>query len=111
MSGWTNPQSAENGRQFGGRPKSTATLVTQKSREFTTQWVAERLEETLGLLWTEASKGNIIAIKELLERGLGKSSAILGDDDQELIRAVALKFIECGHNTRSTTTSETTDIV
>jgi len=110
MAGNQGLHSAENGKN-GGRPPSTATLITQTNRELTIKWCAEHLQEGLEALLTKVRMGDIQAIKEFLERALGKSSSVLGDDDGELIRAVALKFIECGHNTRSTTTGETTDPV
>jgi len=102
--------SRENGK-LGGRPKSAATLLTQKIRDYVAQRLEKDAPELYDILMEKARKGDVAAIKELFDRGMGKATTVVTNEDGELISAVALKFIECGHNTRSTTTSETTDLV
>ena len=97
--------------KLGGRPKSAATLLTQKIRDYVSERLEKDIPELYDILMEKARKGDVAAIKEIFDRGMGKATTVVTNEDGDLISAVALKFIECGNNTRSTTTSETTDIV
>lgn len=60
-------------RAGAGRKKEVRTIEKEKAREFIIAFVTARLEPLLNMLYKKALKGDVIAAKELFDRGYGKA--------------------------------------
>lgn len=80
----TDPASAsrENGK-LGGRPKSLATIRTQKAREYISEQLERDLPAIYSSLAAKALDGDTQAAKELFDRGYGKAAQIVVTEDEE----------------------------
>jgi hypothetical protein len=87
-----NPNAARDGK-LGGRPKSNATIQAQIAREETVLFIKQHLGKILTTLVKKAVKGDTLAIKECLDRGLGKSvQAIVTEDEHGERRPITITF-------------------
>ena len=75
----------------GGRPKgskSNHTLEAEAAKARIISSVSNRIDELVLILFKEAKKGNVTAVKELMDRTFGKSpQAITGADGSSLFIA------------------------
>lgn len=61
-------------RPGAGRPKEKRTIAKEKAREFIIEFVSQRLEPLLNVLYERAIDGkDVAAVKELFDRGYGKA--------------------------------------
>lgn len=74
--------SPKNGKK-GGRPKSFATLATQRARDFFCKQLDEDLPDIYQALLENALDGDVQAAKELFDRGWGKPTQALTTEDDE----------------------------
>lgn len=83
------PTSVENGKR-GGRPKGAVNKATADIRLLARSYGPEAIRELARLARKASSEaGRVAAIKELLDRGYGKSpQPLVGDGDGEPIRHV-----------------------
>lgn len=64
--------SIENGKK-GGRPKGTNAIAAEKAREYIIQRVSDELAPIMDQLISKAKKGDMAAIKDLLDRAYGRA--------------------------------------
>ena len=79
--------SAENGRK-GGRKKGVATIEREKAKDYIAERIGEYMPAIFNAMITKALNGDIIAIKELFDRGFGRamqSVEMTGKDGKDLI--------------------------
>lgn len=81
-------------RPGAGRPKSFATLATQKARDYFCANLEQDLPEIYNALVEKAKNGDTQAAKELFDRGWGKpTQAITTEDDQGNVVPITFDFI------------------
>lgn len=80
---------ARGGKQPGaGRPKggvASHTLLATKTKEAFVAAVHDNLQELFNSLLTEAKKGNMVALKELLDRAWGRPTQPIAGDKEHPI--------------------------
>ena len=84
--------SAENGKK-GGRPKSSATLQTQKQRELLLKKLEKEAGPIFNKLIEKAKAGDVAATKELFDRAYGKAPQKFDDEDLERLPPLLVKII------------------
>lgn len=70
-------------REGAGRPKSKATIATQKARELFCVRLERDFDVIYTALLTKASDGDVPAIRELFDRGWGKAVTPIISEDEE----------------------------
>jgi len=81
-------------RPGAGRPPKFSTLEAQQARNY----IAERLRDVMPklyeVMYKKAIKGDMIALKELLDRGFGKSRQQIGVEGGEEGSALVIQISE-----------------
>lgn len=75
--------SVENGRKYGGRHKSAATLAAQKARDYIAKRVEKELKPIVDTAIGQAIKGDKYAREWLSNYAWGKPTTIIVTEDEE----------------------------
>lgn len=79
--------------KLGGRPKSFATLQTQKQREILIKQLETEAPEIFKKLIAKAKSGDVQAAKEIFDRAYGKAPMKFEDDAGENVLPLLVKII------------------
>lgn len=88
-------------REGAGRKKAPHTIEAEKAREYIVQRVSEELEPIMDQLIAKAKKGDMAAIKDLLDRAYGRAKetvehqglSFLFDDKEDKLGEVVGKLV------------------
>ena len=69
-------------REGAGRPIASQTLETQNARLYIAERIKEIMPELFDVMFEKARKGDMVAMKELFDRGFGKAAQSMSLDMQ-----------------------------
>lgn len=76
------------GERRGGRAKGTPNKATASIRDIARQYTAEAVEALVGVLRDESPAARVAAAKEILDRGYGKATTIIGGDAENPLTTI-----------------------
>jgi len=101
-------------REGAGRPKAIRTIERDRMMDYIAERIAEEGEPIVSALIEKAIKGDVMAIRELFDRGFGKpkqTTELTGKDGKDLfepsdkIKQLANELITRGNATGNSTGS------
>lgn len=76
------------GERRGGRRKGTPNLATASIRDIARQYTDQAVMALVGVLSDESAAARVAAAKELLDRGFGKSTTVIGGDAENPLKVI-----------------------
>lgn len=79
-------------RKGAGRPKAVRTIEKDKLKDYIAQRIAENAEPIITALVEKALTGDVLATRELFDRGFGKATQAIemsGKDGKDLVEPSA----------------------
>lgn len=79
-----------------GAPMHAQTIVAREIKKYITTFVSEHISDIVTVLYDKAMSGDVVALRELLDRALGKpvQGVELGDKDGNPIVFMPLELIQ-----------------
>lgn len=81
------------GERRGGRVKGTPNKATASIRDIARQYTDEAVKALVGVLSDESAAARVAAAKEILDRGYGKATTVIGGDTENPIRIMRVELI------------------